>query len=101
MDFMSIDIEGADLAVIETIPFDKGKYYFEIILKNIKYSCILHFLVDISVIMIEVAHIVEIFSGNNDRLRRVLSENGYVFYRRMNIDDIYVKKDFLQQILEP
>lgn len=49
--------------------------------------------------MIEVNHVGKIFGGDNDRLRQVLIDNDYVFYRRMHIDDIYVKKDFLQRII--
>ena len=74
IDFLSLDIEGADLQVLMTIPFSKVK---------------------ISVIMIEVAHLGEIFQGDNDSLRQFLHEHGYIFYRRMSIDDIYVHKSFL------
>ena len=74
IDFLSLDIEGADLQVLMTIPFDK---------------------VNISVIMIEVAHLGEIFEGDNDTLRQFLHEHGYIFYRRMSIDDIFVHKSFM------
>ena len=74
IDFLSLDIEGADLQVLMTIPFDK---------------------VNISVIMIEVAHLGEIFHGDNDMLRQFLHESGYIFYRRMSIDDIYVHQSFM------
>jgi hypothetical protein len=74
IDVFSLDIEGAELQVLETLPFDK---------------------VDISVIMIEVNHVGEIFEGDNDALRRLLGKNGYIFYKRVAIDDIYVKKSFL------
>ena len=77
MDFFSLDIEGADLKVLETLPLDK---------------------VDISVLMIEMAHLGLIFEGDNDRLRRYLHNYGYIFYRRIDIDDIYVKKSFLQEL---
>jgi len=76
VDFFSLDIEGADLQVLKTIPFDK---------------------VRISVIMIEVAHLGEVFEGDNDELRSFLGEKGYLFYRRLSIDDIYVHRSFLEK----
>jgi len=79
VDFMSLDIEGADMQVLKTIPYDK---------------------VDISVLMIEVEHLGEIFEGDNDTLRQFLHEKGYVFYRRLNIDDIYIKQSFMNQLLK-
>ena len=76
---MSLDIEGADLQVLKTIPFDK---------------------VDISVIMIEVEHLGTIFEGDNDYLRQFMHKNGYIYYKRLNIDDIYLKKSFVKKLLE-
>ena len=67
------------MQVLKSIPFDK---------------------VDISVIMIEMSHLGEIFDGDNDTLRRFLNDNGYIFYRRMSQDDIYVKKSFLDNLLK-
>ena len=77
VDVLGIDVEGADFQVLQTIPFDK---------------------VDISLIMVEMAHLGTIFEGDNDSLRRFLHEQGYVFYKRMSIDDIYIKKEFLQEL---
>ena len=79
VDFLSLDIEGAELKVLQTIPFDK---------------------VNISVLMIETNHLGEIFEGTNDDLRRFLHKNGYTFYKRMNVDDIYLKKSFVKELLE-
>lgn len=36
--------------------------------------------------------------GDNDDLRRFLCENDYVFYTRLTIDDIYIKKSFLRKL---
>ena len=77
IDFMSLDIEGAELLVLKTIPFD---------------------LVDISVLLIEIDHLGEIFEGDNDELRRFLHKQDYVFYKRLSIDDVYVKKSFLKKL---
>jgi len=77
IDFMSLDIEGTELQVLKTIPFNQ---------------------VDIRVLMIETNHIGEIFEGDNDDLRRFLCENDYVFYTRLTIDDIYIKKSFLRKL---
>ena len=38
----------------------------------------------------------EVFEGDLDDLRSFLSERGYIFYRRLSIDDIYVHKSFLE-----
>ena len=65
------------MQVLKTIPFDK---------------------VDISVLMIEMAHMGKIFPGDNDELRRFLSQNGYVFYKRLAIDDVYIKKSLLPKM---
>ena len=67
------------MQVLKTIPFEK---------------------VDISVLLIEVDHLGEIFEGDDDEMRKFMHENGYVFYRRLSIDDVYVKETFLDTISE-
>ena len=63
--------------VLETIPFDK---------------------VDISVFLIETDHLGEIFNGDDDDLRKFMHEKGYVFLRRLNIDDVYIKSTLLDKL---
>ena len=63
--------------VLKTIPFDK---------------------VDISVFLIETDHLGEIFEGDDDDLRKFMHEKGYVFLRRLNIDDVYIKASLLDKL---
>lgn len=76
---MSLDIEGAEFPVLQTIPWSK---------------------VDISVLQIEVNHLGEAFPGSLRDLRQLLKDNGYFMYQRVSIDEIYVKRDFLNQLAE-
>ena len=78
IDFLSLDVEGSEMNILETIPFDK---------------------VDISVIMIEVAHFGKIFPGDVDRLLQFMDSKEYVFFRRLNVDDIYIKKQLMEQLM--
>ena len=73
VDLFSLDIEGAELQVLKTIPWDK---------------------VNIRVMLIEVNHIGAIFQGSLKALSQLLKKNGFKFFRSTNIDDIYVKRDF-------
>jgi hypothetical protein len=68
-----LDIEGAELQVLQTIPWDK---------------------VNIRVLIIEVNHIGEIFKGSPKELNKRLKKSGYKFFRSTTIDDIYVRQDF-------
>jgi hypothetical protein len=61
------------LQVLKSIPWDK---------------------VDISVLLIEVKHFGEIFEGQLSDLETFLDEKGYKYYMTLDIDNIYVKKDF-------
>ena len=73
VDLFSLDIEGAELQVLKTIPWDK---------------------VNIRVLLIEVNHIGEIFKGSPKALNQLLKKSGFKFFRSTTIDDIYVKRDF-------
>ena len=73
VDLFSLDIEGAELQVLKTIPWDK---------------------VNIRVLLIEVNHIGEIFKGSPKALNQLLKKSGFKFFRSSTIDDIYVKRDF-------
>ena len=72
MDYFTLDIEGAELKVLRTIPFDK---------------------VDIRLWDIEMNHAGEVFEGTRDDIRKFLFSNGYRFYRKVAIDEMFVKKD--------
>ena len=82
--FYSLDVEGSELAILKTIPFDK---------------------VDIKVIDIEYKHIGKLFPGTYLELKTFLEVNGYEF--AFKIDDplgypndvVFVKKGFIQDLL--
>ena len=74
VDYLSLDIEGVELQVLRSINFDE---------------------VDIKIISIESNHLGEIWDGTTTELKYLMSRNGYEFYKKVEIDDIYIKKGFL------
>ena len=64
MDYLSLDVEGAELAVLETIPFDR---------------------VDIRTLSVEVEH------SDSKKIVQLLVRNGYKVQQRMKTDIIFVK----------
>ena len=71
--YFSLDIEGSELQVLKTIPLHK---------------------VDIKIFDIEMNHLGETFDGSADDLREYLKTNGYSVFKRIKIDDIFVKRGF-------
>ena len=65
IDFFSLDIEGAELSVLKTIPWDK---------------------VNIKIVMIEVAH------GDVDAFIELMKNAGYSEYMRTDIDILFEKQ---------
>ena len=65
VDYLSLDIEGAELPVLRTIPFDK---------------------VDVRTMSVEVAH------SDRSAIRKLLRERGYRVLRDLKTDIIFVKK---------
>merc|ERR1719411_1888421 len=57
VNYLSLDIEGAEFQVLQTIPWDK---------------------VDIEVISLETNHAGEVFPGSQKEVRQYLEERGYV-----------------------
>lgn len=82
--YMSLDIEGAEMAILRTIPFDK---------------------VDIKILQIETNHLGKVFEGNHTDLTELLTRAGYYHFQKLKIDDIWVKNGFTVykdgSILEP
>ena len=76
IDYFSLDIEGAEFPVLQTIDFDK---------------------VDIKVLSIEVTKLDNIFDGRLTQLRYLMKRNGYELYKEVEEDHIYVKKALLAQ----
>ena len=77
IDFFSLDIDGVDLQVLKTIPWE---------------------LVDISVLMIETGALGDVFPGDFDMLISYLDVKGYILYKRLSIDDIFIKKSLLHKL---
>ncbi|TRY67100.1 hypothetical protein TCAL_14697 [Tigriopus californicus] len=73
VDYFSLDIEGAEIPVLKTIPWDK---------------------VDITVVEVEMNHLGKVFDGSEDVLKRFMKKNGYKFRGMVEIDGIFVKKGF-------
>lgn len=73
VDYFSLDIEGAEMPVLRTIPWDK---------------------VDISVVEIEMNHLGKVFDGSAEDLKSFMKKNGYKFKGMVEIDGIFVKKGF-------
>ena len=63
--------------------------YFPQILKSIPWDK-----VNIRVLLIEVNHIGEIFNETREEFDKLLAEAGFVFYKSISIDNIYIRKDF-------
>ena len=57
VNYLSLDIEGAELLVLETLPWDK---------------------LDIEVLTVETAHAGEVFPGTTEDIRQFLRDRGYV-----------------------
>ena len=57
VNYLSLDIEGAELLVLETLPWDK---------------------LDIEVMTVETAHAGEVFPGTTEDIRQFLRDRGYV-----------------------
>ena len=79
VDLFSLDIEGAEIPVLKTIPWNK---------------------IDIKVVIIEVNHLGKIFEDTNDDLDQLMRDNGYKFFSEIHINHIYVKNDFVPKRLK-
>lgn len=72
INFVSLDIEGAEMPVLKTIPWKK---------------------LNISVILIEVTQAGRLFKGSQDELQKFLEKKGFKHFKDVGFDQIYVKKD--------
>ena len=76
VNYLSLDIEGAELLVLQTLPWDK---------------------LDIEVMTIETAHAGEVFPGSTEDIRQFLRERGYVLvYTVAGLDDVFVRRDLFE-----
>lgn len=80
--FNSLDVEGAELPIIKSLPLDK---------------------VDIKVIQIEAKQFGRIFPGSFKELSDHLTSNGYEFHSLLggHLDALFIKKGFLQELEIP
>lgn len=76
IDYLSLDIEGAEFPVLKTIDFSQ---------------------ININVISLEVSQIGKIFDGSEKRLNWFFKKHGYNFYKNVNLDSIYIKEGFLSK----
>ena len=78
--YFSLDVEGAELPILKTIPFDK---------------------VDIKVLDIEVKHAGQIFPGSKNEIIKFMYSKGYDFLTYVSdADAIFVKKGYLNELNE-
>jgi len=80
VNYLSLDIEGAELQVLKSIPWDK---------------------VDIEVLTVESNHMGEVFPGSQDELREYMKEQGYVLAYTVVIDDVFIRKDLYEGKYKP
>ena len=76
--YFSLDVEGSEIQILKTIPFDK---------------------VDIKVLDIEIPHLGKVFPGSFEELDTFLTQQGYKLYTIIDkLDAIYVKNGYLEEI---
>ena len=72
IDYFSLDIEGAELMVLKTLPFNE---------------------VNITLFDIEVNHAGMVFPGTREEIRNHLEEKNFKFVESVKIDDFFLNKD--------
>ena len=72
VDYFSLDIEGAEYRVLQTVPFQN---------------------VDIKMIGVEVEHAGKIFDGTENDIMNLLQLNGYQYVAKTNLDKFFMKVD--------
>ena len=73
IDYFSLDIEGAEYVVLETLPWSK---------------------VNITLLSIETNHAGDIFPGTREDIKTFLEDRGYNLSQTTVIDDFFLHKDF-------
>ena len=71
IDYFSLDIEGAELVMLKTLPWNK---------------------ISMTLIDVEVNHAGAIFPGTRDDIQNYLSSQGYPFTKSVKIDDLFYNK---------
>ena len=73
IDYFSLDIEGAEYVVLETLPWNK---------------------INMTLMSIETNHAGDIFPGSREDIQIFLEAHGYKLKETVVIDDFYIHKDF-------
>lgn len=74
VNYFSLDIEGAEFLVLQSIPWEK---------------------VDIEVMGIELEHAGKVFPGTREEIHKFLNSKDYLYVGTVGIDDMFVRKDLL------
>ena len=72
IDFFSLDIEGAELPVLKTLPWNK---------------------ISMTLLTVEINHAGIVFPGTREDIQKFLSSHGYPFIDSVSVDDIFFNKD--------
>ena len=72
VDYFSLDIEGAELKVLQTLPWN---------------------LVNVTLLSVEVNHAGIIFDGTYQDIRNFMKGQGYEHIDKVRIDDIFLRKE--------
>ena len=71
IDYFSLDIEGAELVMLQTLPWNE---------------------ISMTLIDVEVNHAGAIFPGTRNDIQNFLSSHGYPFTKSVKIDDLFYNK---------
>ena len=71
IDYFSLDIEGAELVVLQTVPWNK---------------------VNMTLIEVEVNHAGSIFPGTRDEIHQFLAQHDFDYIESVAIDDFFYNK---------
>ena len=71
VDYFSLDIEGAELPVLKTLPWNK---------------------INMTLIDVEVNHAGVIFPGTREDIQNFLTSQNYPYTKSVEIDDIFYNK---------
>ena len=70
VNYFSLDIEGAEFAVLKTLEWKKSK---------------------ITSLSVEMNHAGEVFDGSKEDIHELLKQNGYRYVKTVQIDDIFIR----------
>ena len=72
IDYFSLDIEGAEAAILKTVPWNQ---------------------VNVTLFSVEINHAGKIFPGSRLDIQEFMKSQGYHFEQTIKIDDIFYKKE--------